>query len=142
MFAEKNAFFVGGNLSWDVWENGATYYGIAEAKARLSQAEAARSKVEDGLRLEARSALVTATTAAESLAVAESAVVQAEENYRIESKRYEASNNTSFDVLDAETQLTNARGQQQAALYDYIIAQSALARAVGQAPGEALAPAR
>jgi outer membrane protein TolC len=141
-FQLKNSWFVGATASWDIWEWGATYYAIPEARARLAQVEAARTKAEDMLKLDARNAYVNVTTSAEALGVAEQAVVQAEENYRIESKRYEASNNTSFDVLDAETQLTNARGQQQAALYDYIIAQSALARAVGRAPGEALAPAR
>ncbi len=135
-FNPKNAVFVGGTLSWDIWENGATYYGISEAKAKLAQAMAVRKKVEDGLRLEARNAFVNASTAAEALVVAQSAVTQAEENFRIESKRYEAANNTSFDVLDAETLLTNTRGQHQAALYDYIIAQAALSRATGEPPAE------
>jgi outer membrane protein TolC len=35
-------------------------------------------------------------------------------------------------VLDAENQLTTARGQLQAATYDYLIARSSLARAIGQ----------
>jgi outer membrane protein TolC len=35
-------------------------------------------------------------------------------------------------VLDAETQLTTARGQHQAAIYDYVIAKSNLARAMGE----------
>jgi outer membrane protein len=133
-FQMKNSFFVGAQASWDIWEWGSTYYGIPEARAHLAQAEAARAKTSDLLRLDARNAYVNVTTSAEALAVAEQAVVQAEENYRIESKRYEAANNTSFDVLDAETLLTNAKSQQQAALYDYIIAQSALARATGDEP--------
>jgi outer membrane protein TolC len=133
-FQLPNSWFIGATASWDIWEWGATYYGIPEAQARLAQAEAARKKAEDMLRLDARNSYVNVTTSAEALAVAEQAVVQAEENYRIESKRYEAANNTSFDVLDAETLLTNAKSQQQAALYDYIIAQSALARATGEEP--------
>jgi outer membrane protein TolC len=64
--------------------------------------------------------------------VAKHAVEQAEENFRIEQRRYESTSNTSFDVLDAETQLTTARGQYQAAIYDYVIAQSNLARAMGE----------
>jgi outer membrane protein len=133
-FQMKDSLFVGATASWDIWEWGATYYGIPEARAHLAQAEAARKKAEDLLKLDARNSYVNVTTSAEALAVAEQAVVQAEENYRIESKRYEAANNTSFDVLDAETLLTNAKSQQQAALYDYIIAQSSLARATGEEP--------
>jgi outer membrane protein TolC len=125
------AWFVGATASWDIWEGGSTYYGIDESKARLAQALAAKRKAEDAIRLDARSAHVGVTTAAESLDVAKHAVEQAEENFRIEQKRYESTSNTSFDVLDAETQLTTARGQHQAALYDYLIAQSNLSRAMG-----------
>lgn len=130
-FAPKDAAFVGATLSWDVWEGGGSYYGIGEAKARLAQARSARRKAEDMIRLDVRSAFVGVTTAAEALAVAKRAVEQAEENFRIEQKRYESASNTSFDVLDAETQLTSARGQQQAAIYDYVIAHSNLTRAMG-----------
>ncbi len=126
------AWFVGANASWDIWEGGSTYYGMEESKARLAQALAAKRKVEDMVRLDARSAQVGLVTATEALQVARAAVEQAEENFRIEQKRYENADNTSFDVLDAESQLTTARGQHQAAVFDYLIAQSNLARATGQ----------
>ena len=133
IFAPKqDIWFIGATASWDIWEGGGTYYGIDEAKARLAQALAARRKAENAIRLETRSAHVNVTTAGEALAVARHAVEQAEENFRIEQKRYESTDNTSFDVLDAENQLTTARGQLQAASYDYLIAQSNLARAIGQ----------
>jgi outer membrane protein TolC len=133
MFAPKqDIWFIGGTASWDIWEGGGTYYGIDEAKARVAQALAARRKAEDGIRLETRSAHVNVTTAAQALDVARHAVEQAEENFRIEQKRYESTDNTSFDVLDAENQLTTASGQLQAATYDYLIARSSLARAIGQ----------
>ncbi|HJX53467.1 MAG TPA: TolC family protein [Polyangia bacterium] len=133
MFAPKqNIWFIGGSASWDIWEGGGTYYGIDESKARMAQALSARRKAEDGIRLETRSAHVNATTADQALHVVRDAVEQAEENFRIEQKRYESGDNTSFDVLDAENQLTTARGQLQAATYDSLIAQSNLARAMGQ----------
>jgi outer membrane protein TolC len=128
----SHAWFIGAVASWDIFEGGATYYGISEARSRVAQAQAARRKAEDGIRLEARSAQVNLITATEALEVARAAVEQAEENFRIEQKRYEAANNTSFDVLDAENQLTTARGQHQAAIYEYLIAQSNLARATGE----------
>jgi outer membrane protein TolC len=131
-FNPTNAWFIGGTASWDIWEGGGTYYGIDESKARMAQALSARRKAEDMIRLETRSAHVNATTAAQALTVARDAVEQAEENFRIEQKRYESGDNTSFDVLDAENQLTTARGQLQAATYDSLIAQSNLARAIGQ----------
>ena len=139
MMMPKDSWFIGGTASWDIWEGGGTYYGIDESKARLAQALSARRKAEDGIRLETRSAHVNATTAVQALTVARDAVEQAEENFRIEQRRYESGDNTSFDVLDAENQLTTARGQLQAATYDSLIAQSNLARAIGhQIPGGAL----
>jgi outer membrane protein len=140
-FAPANAAFVGAMASWDIWEGGGTYYGIDEAKARVAQALSARRKAEDLIRLDVRSAYVGVTTAAEALEVTRHAVEQAEENFRIEQKRYESTSNTSFDVLDAETQLTTARGQHQAAIYDCIIAHSNLARAMGaKRPGSKATP--
>jgi outer membrane protein TolC len=126
------AWFVGATASWDIWEGGSTYYGIDESKAQLAQAVEARRKAEDMIRLDARNAHVGVTTAAEALEVAKHAVEAAEENFRIEQKRYESTSNTSFDVLDAETQLTTARGQHQAALYDLIVAKANLDRAMGE----------
>jgi outer membrane protein len=130
-FQQERSWYVGGVVSWDVWEWGATYFGTQEAGARLQQAIDAHDKVENLLRLEARSTHVNLTSAAEALQVVESAVKQAEENFRIENKRYEAASSTTFDVLDAETLLTTARTQQQTALYDFIIAKAALTRVMG-----------
>jgi outer membrane protein TolC len=131
MFNPANAGWVGLFFSWDFWEWGATYYGIPEAQARERQALAARAKVRDGLRLDARAAWITQSTAAEALEVAKGAVASAEENFRLETKRYEAHANTSFDVIDAESQLTQARATMLTALYDYIIARANLTRAMG-----------
>jgi outer membrane protein len=131
-FMPPDAAFVGATASWDIWEGGGTYYGIDEAKARARQALSARRKAEDMIRLDVRNAHVGVTTAMEALGVAGSAVASAEENFRMEQKRYESSSNTSFDVLDAETQVTTARGQHQAATYDYAIARANLARAMGE----------
>ncbi len=130
-FQPERAWYVGGVLSWDVWEWGSSYFGIDEASVRARQAEHAQGKVENLLQLEAHSALVTLTAATEALAVAERAVTQAEENFRLENKRYEAAASTTFDVLDAETLLTTARAQQQTARYDYLIARAALTRVSG-----------
>jgi outer membrane protein len=132
MFQPERAWYVGGVLSWDVWEWGASYFGTREADARLKQALDAHDKIENLLRLEVRSTQVNLSSAAEALQVVESAVKQAEENFRIENKRYEAASSTTFDVLDAETLLTTARTQQQTALYDFIIARAALSRVMGE----------
>jgi outer membrane protein len=136
-FQQEDAAFVGLFASWDVWDWGTTTSGISSASAKLDQARIARKKIEDQVRLEARQAFVNAETAREALGVARTAVSQAEENFRIVTKKYEAAAATSFDVVDAEALVTQARGQVETGLYDLLIAKAALARATGTPlPGE------
>ncbi len=133
-FQPENAYFVGLFATWDVWEWGATYYGTVEARARRDQALDREAKARDDVLLEVRAASVEYRAAAEALEVARAAVVQAEENFRLESRRYEARTSTSFDVLDAETLLAQARTQEQNAVYDHLIARADLDRAAGSLP--------
>jgi outer membrane protein TolC len=136
-FSQVDSAYAGLVASWDVWDWGATSNGIGVAKARVDQARLARRKAEEQVRLEARRAFVNAQTAREGLTVARAAVSQAEENYRIVTKKFENAAATSFDVVDAEALLTQARGQVQSALYDLLIAAAALDQATGGAlPGE------
>ena len=136
-FQQENAAYVGLFASWDVWDWGTTTSGISSANAKLDQARIARRKLEAQVRLEARQAFVNAETARDALGVARTAVSQAEENFRIVTKKFDAAAATSFDVVDAEALLTQARGQVETGLYDLLIARAALARATGTAlPGE------
>jgi outer membrane protein len=136
-FQQENAAYVGLAATWDVWDWGTTIGGIHEADAKLEQAILARKKLEDEVRLEAREAFVNAESSREALEVARTAVAQAEENYRIVTKKFDNSAATSFDIVDAEALLTQSRGQVEQALYDYLIASAALQKAIGAAlPGE------
>jgi outer membrane protein len=136
-FQQTDAAYVGLFATWDVWDWGTTTSGIGSASAQLDQARIARKKLDDQVRLEAREAFVNADTAREGLGVARTAVSQAEENFRIVTRKFEAAAATSFDVVDAEALVTQARGQVETALYDLLIARAALARATGTPlPGE------
>jgi outer membrane protein TolC len=132
-FQQKDAAYAGLAASWDVWDWGTTSGGIGAADARRQQAHVARTKIVEEVRLEARQAFVNTATAKEALAVARAALAQAEENYRIVQKKFEANTATSFDTVDAEALLTQARAQIEAATYDYLIARAALQRATGAA---------
>ncbi len=133
-FVQENAVYVGATASWDVWDWGTTASGIGEAKARSAGMLAARTKVDQTVRLDVRQAYVDVETTADGMDVAKTALAAAEENYRLVSKRYDAAAATEFDVIDAEGLLTQARGQMQTSLFDYMIACAALDRATGIAP--------
>lgn len=139
-FQEKESRFAGLLLTWNVWDWGSSANAARESAARVRQAEAARAKVADGIAIDARAAWIGATTAQESLRVAEAAVAQAEENYRIESRRYEQNASTTFDVLDAEALLTQARVQYLSALYESHVSAANLTRAMGDLPGATITP--
>jgi outer membrane protein TolC len=133
-FTQKNAAYVGAVASWDVWDWGTTSSAIPLANARERQAALARAKVNDQIRLEVRQAFIDIATASEAAAVSQASVAQAGENFRLVTKRYEANAATSFDVVDAEGLLTQARGQLQTAFYDHAVARAALRRAMGATP--------
>ncbi len=136
-FQQENAAYVGLAASWNVWDWGTTIGGIHEADAKLHQIVLAKRKLEDQVRLEARQAFVNAASARQARDVAREAVSQAEENFRIVTKKFDNNAATSFDVVDAEALLTQSRAQVEQALYDYLIASAALQKATGGAlPGE------
>ncbi len=136
-FQPVNSGFVGAFASWDVWDWGTTLNGIHEASARREQVRLARGKLEEQVRQEAQQALVGEQTASEALRVAKASVSQAEENFRIVTRKFDTGTGTSFDVVDAESLLTQARAQVETALYDYLVARAARARATGTPrPGE------
>ncbi len=133
-FAQVDAAFVGGSLSWDIWDWGSSIAGVRAANAGMRQANDLRTKLEDQLRLEVREAFLNVGTATEGMQVARAAVSAAEEHYRLVNKRYEANTTTSFDVVDAENLLTQARAQLQTSTYDLLVARGALRRATGDPP--------
>jgi outer membrane protein TolC len=137
---EKDAGFVGGTLSWDVWDWGSSIAGVHEANAKLHEAKTARDKLRDQLDLEVHEAFLNVGTATEAIIVAKAAVSSAEENFRLVKKRYDANTATSFDVVDAENLLTQARAQLQTSTYDYLVARAALRRATGDVPEAQLHP--
>jgi outer membrane protein TolC len=133
-FVELNSVYIGGALSWDVWDFGTSLAGVKEANAKLREAKTARDKVRDQLDLEVREAFLNTGTAVEAMTVAKASVASAEEHFRLVTKRYEANTTTSFDVVDAESLLTQARAQLQTSTYDFLIARAALRRAMGESP--------
>jgi outer membrane protein TolC len=134
LLAQRDSAYVGAVASWNLWDWGTTLSGISEAKVRQRQALIARMKIADQIRMEVTQAYLGVGTASEAMDVAKAAVAAAEENYRLVSKRRDAAVATSFDVVDAEALLTQARGQMQTALYDFVIARAALHAAMGATP--------
>ena len=133
-FQEENSFFIGGMLSWDIFEWGNKYYQVKAAESKIRQVEMGLRKVRDLLALEVKKNYLDLHKAKESLNVAVVAIRQAEENLRIENARYSVNANTSTDVLDAQNALRRALNQKATAYYNYLIALESLKRSIGVNP--------
>ena len=116
---------------WTFWQWGKKRQLVREKQTKLVQAEDAQVQVEDGISLEVKDAYLRLGEARDKIGVAEVAVEQAEENFRINAERFKEQVATTTDVLDAQTLLTQAKSNYFNALSDYNIALARLDRAMG-----------
>ncbi len=122
-------------LKWEVFDGFAREAKLAEAKIRIRQAEARRRDGEAAVALAVRKAWLDLDTAVRQVGVAETAVAQAQESYRIVADRYANGLTTVDDMLGAEAALRKAESDRLNALTDYAVRYVAL----GQSAGDALA---
>jgi len=122
--------------SWDVWQWGKRKYDLDYARAKTRQAEAQLQGLRDAVRLEVKQAYLAVQEARKRIAVAQSAIRQAEENERMSKERYAQSICTMTEVLDAEALLARARTNYYVALYDFDVAVARLLRSMGRPIGE------
>jgi len=138
--SEFDGWIVGGQLNWNIFDGMLTYGKVVQAKAQF---EHAKADVEDRARqieLEVRTDYSSFIEAREILASQQKVQEEAEEALRLAKARADAGTGTRLDVLNAETQLTQARTTQVQALHDYDVARARFERAIGQdlqpAPGK------
>lgn len=131
-FANKDSYFVGAFLQWDVWQWGTTYYSIDEANARARRVEAARKQVADMIRMEVAAARQELLSTLEAISLAEVALSQAEENYRVESRLFDSQTVSAADLVEAHSLLVQSRNQVNSAHYDLLLALARLNKAAGR----------
>lgn len=119
-------------LSWTFWEWGKTANAVKEKGSLKKQLMLTRSSLIDSISLEIRKAALELELTEKNIPTTKKAVEQAEENLRVSEERYRAQVTTSTEVLDAQTQLTQARINYYSALYDHHLAKARLQRAVGE----------
>jgi outer membrane protein len=130
-FEDKDSWNIMASARWTFWQWGKKRQLVREKETRLIQAKDARVQVEDSISLEVKDAYLRLREARDKIGVAEVAIEQAEENFRMNQERFKEQVATSTDVLDAQTLLTQARTNYFNALSDYRIAWARLDRAMG-----------
>jgi len=116
---------------WIFWEWRKKRHGVAAARAKLAKANYILKEIKDNIQLEVKEAYLSLREAEKNIQVAKKAVVQAEENFRMNEERYKQQVATSTDVLDALTLLTQARTNYFNALSEHNTAWARLERAMG-----------
>jgi outer membrane protein len=116
---------------WTFWEWGKKGHDVAAVKAKLAKVRYLLKEIRDNIQLEVKEAYLSLREAEKNIQVAKKAVVQAEENFRMNEERYKQQVATSTDVLDALTLLTQARTNYFNALSEHNIAWARLERSMG-----------
>lgn len=124
-------FSVGITLSVPVFDGGLTDYKIAEARASADGLDASLKKLEQTIRYEVRSALLSVREAEARIPAAGLLVRQAEENLTLAEGRYEMGVGNVLEVADALLAFNSARVSHFQALHDYSKALSDLEQTLG-----------
>jgi outer membrane protein TolC len=92
-----------------VFNWGQRHHEVQKVKAQKRQLTELHEQLADYVRFEVRQAYQLVEESRQAVKIAEQAVAQAEENFRVTSTNYEAGVLTNSDLLDAQTGLTQAR---------------------------------
>jgi outer membrane protein TolC len=114
--------FFGATGQWNVWDGGATYGRVSQAKAQLMQS---KNNYDNGIRqvvLDVQTAISNLDQAKQTIDATTASVVQATEALRLARERLDAGAGTQLDVLNAQTQLLAAQTNVLQARYGYIAA--------------------
>jgi outer membrane protein TolC len=109
---------------------------IGQSKAMIRELDWTRKGLSEAIALEVRQAVLARTQARETLASQEKNVEQAREAVRIAELNYAEGLATNLDVSTAQVALSQARTNYSQALYDCVISQAQLEKAVGRSRSE------
>jgi len=122
----------GVEMTWEIWDSGATKGRVRQAEAFVTKAEVALDDTMRRVEQEVRTAYSRFIEAQETLESQAKVQERAQESLRLAISRYDAGTGTQLDVLDAQTALTEASATQVEALRNYLVARAELERAIGQ----------
>jgi TolC family type I secretion outer membrane protein len=123
-------WFFGATGTWNIFDGGATYGRVAQAKAQLMQTKNTYDNAVRTVVLDVQEALSNLREAKETIDSQTASVVQATEALRLSRERLDAGAGTQLDVLNAQVQLLQAQTNVLQARYDYIAAMAAYDRAL------------
>lgn len=127
-----NAYTVGAQMSWNVFDAGVTKAAVGRAAAARAELAARLQEAENGIGFQVGDAMRRADEAQKRVAVHELSVTQATEALNLVEKRYKNGVSTIVELLAARAQLDKAQADRVAAQYELVVQRAALKLAVGQ----------
>ncbi len=151
-FTRYNQFAATLNVTLPLWDGGLSRARMHEAQGAEAEAIVQRRAVVDAAKLQVRQAYLALLQARDRVAVANTALQQAQEAYRLAQVRYRAGVSQQpgvspiLELSNSQASLTQAQSNRVSALYDYYTARAALDQSVGRnafvgvGPGYATVP--
>lgn len=120
--AVRSGYVFQGTGTWAIWDWGATYGSVKQAKAVLEEAKITFDDANRQVELEVQQQDSNLRQSAELVHATEESVGQAEEALRLASARLSAGAGTQLEVLDSRVQVTQSQSNRVQALYNYNVA--------------------
>lgn len=117
---------------WSLFDGGRKAAAVNAAVANLRRARAQVAEREQQIHLDLRTAFTQLEGAREREALTQLIVKQADENLNLVSARYRIGQASSVELTDAQAALSQARGNQVKARFDYQSAVAAIVRTTGE----------
>ena len=125
---------IGAQLQWTLYDGGQARARAEQAKEDVAIAENRFDQIRNQIRREVEQAFYNLEANEQNIDTATIAVEQAEESLRLARLRFQAGVGTQTDVINAQSELTRARGNLLTAIIDYNRSLAALQRAVSNLP--------
>ncbi len=128
--SENTSF--GYSINWNVFDRLQTWTGRSKAKANARIAEYELDQARLNVQVEIRQLFNALVEARERAKVSHETIVQSEEELRLAQERFRVGAGTTLDIIVAQANLANAKGQEVQAKCDFLMAQAQLHRATGR----------
>lgn len=130
-FAFKENWTLGVRLMIPVFDFGRINSEVEKERYSLMNAKEEERALRLAIARELRDARTAISNAEERITVSDKAVVTAVEQARIEDLRYKAGDNTSTDVINAQTALVRSRSDHSQAIFDRHVGIASLTKSLG-----------
>lgn len=127
-----NEWGFGATMEWPLFEWGRTFFDVRQAGHIQARIRAEADNLRQEIAFSVKERLLAMAEAAKRIKVAQKAVEQSAEAYRMADARYKSQVGTMTDVLDNQAKLSLSEASLAGARADYCIALSRLYAAIGE----------